>query len=74
MRRSPAEAKKKTKHQQTVWVSAVSRPPWKRIALTASATPEIRYVLVIMMRRPSVSNRVPSSSGPARLPMAKAMK
>ena len=36
------EAKKKTKHQQIVWVSAVSIPAWNRNALIASAIPAMK--------------------------------
>ena len=49
--------------------------PWSNItAVTASSTPEIRYVPEIIFLRPRESNSGPSSSGPARFPAAKPMR
>ena len=60
--------------QAIVCVVAVSTSAWNSNAVIASSTPDSRYVPEIILRRPMVSNRWPSSSGPSRLPAAKAMK
>ena len=54
------------------WPAADSAPDANSHALKASKAPEIRYVPEIIFLRPRVSNRWPSSSGPARLPTANA--
>src|SRR5215212_8794391 len=71
---APAEAKKKMMHQAIVWVYALSSPAWNSAAEIASSTPDSRYVPEIIFRRPMVSNRWPSVSGPTRLPTAKAIR
>ena len=59
--------------QQKVCVLAV-RSPWsKSQPLIASNTPEMMYVPEIIGFRPTMSKSGPSTSGPHRLPTAKAM-
>ena len=60
--------------QQMVCVMAVSIPAWNSAAVIASSTPDRMYVPEIIFFRPTVSNRCPRISGPARLPTANAMK
>src|SRR5215213_6903281 len=71
---APAEAKKKMTHQKMVWVVGVRAPEEKSCALIASRIADSPYVDRIIFRRPMVSNRWPSSSGPSRLPSANGKK
>ncbi len=67
---APAEAKNSTTLQQAVRVVAESEPWSNSQAVPNSRMPESRYVPEIMMRRPTVSKSLPSSSGPTKLPAA----
>src|SRR5215213_7248675 len=69
---APAEAKKKITHHAIVCVVAVSVPAWNRKAVIASRIPERMYVPAIIGLRPTESKKRPRSSGPMKLPIAKA--
>jgi hypothetical protein len=70
---APADAKKKITHQAAVNPHAPNVCAFNRNAVIASRTPDMMYVPAIIGRRPTVSKKRPSRSGPRKLPTAKGM-
>jgi hypothetical protein len=67
---APAEAKHSTTHRHAVIVVAFSTPAPNSHAVPKSGSPDRTYVPAIG-RRPAVSKRRPSNSGPRKLPKAR---